>query len=264
MNIGKYQQFLRFIFGLMIFLLLFSGGLSRPLSATASTTANANAAAIYNLKDDFGQTLGLTGNILKLGQGNIVHGLCCADYDLKIAARAGQASVAEFFDGIKNNVRDRLRNWLGIEDSPDDIEFLLLNNNDQSSVINDNDGNDQASMSDDNFEKESNLFEKEPDSSESAPVPIVQNIYQNIYPEKEIQTIHTKEVHIKTETIVVDKNTKDAVEHILRQLDSDRPNYSLGQVFLCRRTLTPKPYASGILRALTLPWIGTAMPELTI
>ena len=36
MSIGKCQQFLRFIFGLMIFLLLFSGGLSRPLSAHAA------------------------------------------------------------------------------------------------------------------------------------------------------------------------------------------------------------------------------------
>ncbi|HNR81842.1 MAG TPA: hypothetical protein PKK37_05375, partial [Candidatus Pacearchaeota archaeon] len=70
------------------------------------------------------------------------------------------------------------------------------------------------------------------------------------YPEreiqtKEIQTIHTKEVQIKTETIVVDGGTKDTVEHISRQLDSDRPNYSLGQSFSLPSSLDAKTLRIG-------------------
>ena len=73
--------------------------------------------------------------------------------------------------------------------------------------------------------------------SENQPTPIV----QNIYPEKEIQTkevqtkeiqtIHTKEIQTQVNTVVADEGTKARVNQILRQMDSDRPNYSLGQSF---------------------------------
>jgi len=192
-------------------------------SFAADATAGAMASAVYNLGDAFGQTLGLTGEVLELGRGSVAHGLRRADYDLKIAARAGQASVAEFFDGVKNGTRDRLRRWLGIEDPQGE-------GGDQLSIINDND---------DDFSKGSDPFENVPAT-----------IVQNIYPEreiqtKEIQTIHTKEVQIKTETIVVDGGTKDTVEHISRQLDSDRPNYSLGQSFSLPSSLDAKTLRIG-------------------
>ncbi len=192
-------------------------------SFAADATAGAMASAVYNLGDAFGQTLGLTGEVLELGRGSVAHGLRRADYDLKIAARAGQASVAAFFDSVKNGTRDRLRRWLGIEDPQGE-------GGDQLSIINDND---------DDFSKGSDPFENVPAT-----------IVQNIYPEreiqtKEIQTIHTKEVQIKTETIVVDGGTKDTVEHISRQLDSDRPNYSLGQSFSLPSSLDAKTLRIG-------------------
>ena len=186
-------------------------------SSTADATAGALAAGVYNLGDAFGQTLGLAGDILELGRANVAYGLRRADYDLKITARAGRASVAEFFDDVNNGVRDRLRRWLGIEDSP---------GNDQLSM------NDQIS-NDQGFSEGLTLLEDQRvRPSENQPASIVQNIYpEREVQTKEIQTIHTKEVQTKTETIVVDGGTKDRVEHISRQMDSDRPNYSLGQSF---------------------------------
>jgi len=197
-------------------------------SFATDTAAGAIAAGVYNLGDAFGQTLGLAGDILELGRGNVAYGWRVADYDLKIAARAGQASVAAFFDGVKNGTRDRLRRWLGIEDSQ---------GGDQLSMINDND---------DDFSKGSDPFEKGSDPFENVPATIVQNVYpEREIQTKEIQTIHTKEVQIKTETIVVDGGTKDTVEHISRQLDSDRPNYSLGQVFSLPSSLDAKTLRIG-------------------
>jgi hypothetical protein len=199
-------------------------------SFATDTAGGAIAAGVYNLGDAFGQTLGLAGDILELGRGNVAYGWRVADYDLKIAARAGQASVAEFFDGVKNGARDRLRRWLGIEDPQGE-------GGDQLSIINDND---------DDFSKGSDPFEKGSDPFENVPATIVQNIYpEREIQTKEIQTIHTKEVQIKTETIVVDGGTKDTVEHISRQLDSDRPNYSLGQVFSLPSSLDAKTLRIG-------------------
>lgn len=203
----------------------------RGFSSTADATAGALAAGVYNLGDAFGQTLGLAGDILELGRANVAYGLRRADYDLKITARAGRASVAEFFDDVNNGVRDRLRRWLGIEDSP---------GNDQLSM------NDQIS-NDQGFSEGLTLLEDQrvrPSENQSP------TIVQNVYPEreiqtKEIQTVHTKEVQIKTETIVVDRSTKDTVEHISRQLDSDRPNYSLGQVFSLPPSLDAKTLRIG-------------------
>ena len=51
-------------------------------------------------------------------------------------------------------------------------------------------------------------------------------ITQIINPIKE--TIHT--LTTNTQTVIIDQDTKDQVARILRQLDSDRPNYSVGQV----------------------------------
>ena len=135
---------------------------------------------------------------------------------IEAVAGAGQASLASFFGGIKNHIRDTARRWLGIEDSP---------------------GNDQLSMngqiSNDQFSEGLTLLEDQRvRPSENQPAPIVQNIYpEKEIQTKEIQTIHTKEVQTKTETIIVDGGTKDRVEYISRQMDSDRPNYSLGQNF---------------------------------
>jgi len=61
-------------------------------------------------------------------------------------------------------------------------------------------------------------------------------IIQNINPTKEIQTkevqtIHTNTVTEHTNTVVVDEDTKNKVDLLLRQLDSDRPNYSVGQTY---------------------------------
>jgi len=199
-------------------------------SFATDTAAGAIAAGVYNLGDAFGQTLGLAGDILELGRGNVAYGWRVADYDLKIAARAGQASVAEFFDGVKNGTRDRLRRWLGIEDPQ---------GGDQLSMI--NDSNNQE------FSEGLTLLEDQRvRPSENQPATIVQNIYpEREIQTKEIQTIHTKEVQIKTETIVVDGGTKDTVEHISRQLDSDRPNYSLGQVFSLPSNLDAKTLRIG-------------------
>jgi len=50
-----------------------------------------------------------------------------------------------------------------------------------------------------------------------------------ISPTKEIQTIHT--VTNNTNTVIADQDLRDTVNRILRQLNSDRPDFSLGQVF---------------------------------
>jgi len=62
------------------------------------------------------------------------------------------------------------------------------------------------------------------------------HIIQNINPTKEIQTkeiqtVHTNTVTEHTNTVVVDEDTKNKVNLLLRQLDSDRPNYSVGQTY---------------------------------
>jgi len=186
-------------------------------SAAADAGARGVVGSAKDLGDAFGQTLGLAGDVLGTARSDVSHGLRRFDYNAKTAATTGKASLASFFGGIKNHIRDTARRWLGIEDSP---------GNDQLSM-NGQISNDQEFLEDDQRVR----------PSENQPVPIV----QNIYPEKEIQTrevqtkeiqtIHTKEVQTKTETIVVDGGTKDRVEYISRQMDSDRPNYSLGQSF---------------------------------
>jgi len=80
-----------------------------------------------------------------------------------------------------------------------------------------------------------------PDPSENNiiqdPVPSVQppaQIIQNINPTKEIQTkeIQTvKTIETKTNTVVADQDLRDQVTRLTRQLNSDRPNYSVGQSY---------------------------------
>jgi len=75
--------------------------------------------------------------------------------------------------------------------------------------------------------------ESHPLAANSNPNPA---IIQNINPTKEIQTkeiqtIHTNTVTEHTNTVVVDEDTKNKVNLLLRQLDSDRPNYSVGQAY---------------------------------
>jgi hypothetical protein len=73
----------------------------------------------------------------------------------------------------------------------------------------------------------------QPSSSEVGPMAAVREyaspIVQAIQPVKEIQTIRT--VTNNTVTVIVDESTKAKVEQLLRQLDSDRPNFSVGQSF---------------------------------
>ncbi|MFA6376545.1 MAG: hypothetical protein WCX69_04070, partial [Candidatus Paceibacterota bacterium] len=52
-------------------------------------------------------------------------------------------------------------------------------------------------------------------------------IVQNINPTREVQTIRT--INTNTNTVVVDTVTKNKVDQLLRQMNSDRPNYSTGQ-----------------------------------
>jgi len=59
-----------------------------------------------------------------------------------------------------------------------------------------------------------------------------------IQPTKEIQTIHT--VTNNTNTVVVDEDIKAKVNLLLRQLDSDRPSFSLGQSFTMPSNLSGK------------------------
>jgi len=59
-------------------------------------------------------------------------------------------------------------------------------------------------------------------------------IVQNINPTKEIQTkeIQTvKTIETKINTVVADQDLRDQVTRLMRQLDSDRPSYSIGQTF---------------------------------
>jgi len=68
--------------------------------------------------------------------------------------------------------------------------------------------------------------------SKSDPTHIIQNINPTKEIQtKEIQTIHTNTVTENTNTVVVDEDTKNKVNLLLRQLDSDRPNYSVGQTY---------------------------------
>jgi hypothetical protein len=61
--------------------------------------------------------------------------------------------------------------------------------------------------------------------SEKTPAPIT----QVVNPTKEIQTVRTVVEH--TNTVVVDEDTKNKVNQLARQLDSDRPNFSVGQSY---------------------------------
>jgi len=63
-------------------------------------------------------------------------------------------------------------------------------------------------------------------------------ITQIINPTKEIQTIHT--ITNNTNTVVVDTDTKNQVNQLLRQLNSDRPNYSTGQTVSLPTNLVSK------------------------
>jgi len=63
-------------------------------------------------------------------------------------------------------------------------------------------------------------------------------ITQIINPTKEIQTIHT--ISNNTNTVVVDTDTKNQVNQLLRQLNSDRPNYSTGQTVSLPANLVSK------------------------
>ncbi|MFA6376748.1 MAG: hypothetical protein WCX69_05095, partial [Candidatus Paceibacterota bacterium] len=64
-------------------------------------------------------------------------------------------------------------------------------------------------------------------SNNQSPAAAPAQIIQNINPTREIQTIHTVSNNINT--VVVDTVTKSRVDQLLRQMNSDRPNYSTGQ-----------------------------------
>ncbi|MFA6376447.1 MAG: hypothetical protein WCX69_03560, partial [Candidatus Paceibacterota bacterium] len=63
-----------------------------------------------------------------------------------------------------------------------------------------------------------------PISTQSEQQSVIQQI---INPTKEIQTIRT--VSTNTQTVVADQELRDQVARLLHQMDSDRPNYSVGQ-----------------------------------
>jgi len=64
-----------------------------------------------------------------------------------------------------------------------------------------------------------------------------------IQPTKEIQTIHT--VTNNTETVVADEDLRVKVNQIIRQLDSDRPSFSLGQSYTLPSGLTARTLGIG-------------------
>ncbi|MFZ3074315.1 MAG: NYN domain-containing protein, partial [Minisyncoccales bacterium] len=138
-------------------------------------------------------------------------------------AQAGQASLFSFFDRVKNNIRSAVRNWLGIVDTE------LVQN-----IQSDQTYNDRGTASD------SAGILSQPEQSLSAQ--IIQNNdsvkesgnpQSSGYVQKEIQIIHTNTVvnNTNTNTVIADQETKNRLNQLLRQMDSDRPNYSLGQSF---------------------------------
>jgi len=130
------------------------------------------------------------------------------------SSQAGQASLFSFFDGVKNNLRDTVRGWLGIAPAVDS-KSAAQNQETQNSGAGDKNGLTPALAGDRPF----------------LPPATSSIVTQIINPAKETQTIRTNTVTNNTNTVIVDQDTKNKVSQLLRQLNSDRINYSAGQVY---------------------------------
>jgi hypothetical protein len=139
---------------------------------------------------------------------------------LATSARTGQASLASFFEGMENSVRGTVLGWLGITETRK--EQTTTSGEPRET------GGEQTSAKPadvaEGQEPEVQLSQVETDR-----IAVESQIVQAIQPVKEIQTIRT--VTNNTVAVIVDESTKAKVEQLLRQMDSDRPNFSVGQSF---------------------------------
>lgn len=151
--------------------------------------------------------------------------------DLSFAAQnAAPASIA--------NAWQKITCFFGFGCPANDNLSIINDTNNQLSVINDkSDTNDKLSIINDSANNDQLSL-----INDTSPT---QAVIQNIYPEreiqtKEVQTVHTKEIQTQyqTNTVIVDQEIKDKVNLLLRQMDSDRPGYSLGQTFTLPKNLS--------------------------
>lgn len=143
----------------------------------------------------------------------------------------GQAGLAEAFAGIKcffgfgcpvENIENSGKNVK----SENSERSIIKNDKDENSAENENSLQTQTQL------QSKGVISHSQSETESLTIakqykPRETQIIQNIYPAKEIQTIHT--VTNNTNTVIADEDIKNKVNQLIRQLDSDRPNFSVGQ-----------------------------------
>jgi len=178
----------------------------------------------------------ITPNIIQASLiGNFTEGAKIAVTEVipGISAAFSQASLASFWQGVTC--------FFGINCSTVATQSPNTNNqasnNNQSS--NDQIKNDQPSVIAGKSQEKNHEVIPSKDANvqnlmvnDQSPAQIIQNINPTKEIQtKEIQTIHTNTITEHTNTVVVDEDTKNKVNLLLRQLDSDRPNYSVGQTY---------------------------------
>jgi len=137
------------------------------------------------------------------------------------SAKLGQASLFSFFDRAKNNIRGTVRRWLGTEQIINQMGDFQLSINEIKEKQQDIDSiSDQTPPAASRSEESDQIIEI------NANLPASDYSRGNVQPVKEVQTIHT----VTNTNFIVDEETKAKVNQLLRQLDSDRPNFSVGQV----------------------------------
>ncbi len=135
-------------------------------------------------------------------------------------ANAGKASIFSFANGLARTVRDIVRGWLGIVDPAAVVKTPTVSQSAPSKAAPEAVGAGSPKTENSQPADTGSTGAK----TNNGNVTVVNNNNNTYYqPVKEV---------LSTNTLVqVDQETKDRVNLILKQLNPDRPNFSLGQTF---------------------------------
>jgi len=139
---------------------------------------------------------------------------------------ASRASLVSLLGGVNNAIRDSVLGWLGIKTQPSAITVASTTQ-------------PMAAVSASNLifisvGGQSSTGENQTSAQTAVNPPVINNYYQPI---KEVKTVNT------VQTVIADQETKNQVAAMLTLLNSDRPNFSLGQPTIIPSNLATKTLA---------------------
>jgi len=167
--------------------------------------------------------------------------LCCIALPTRVGAFSlsdGLASIASFWQGVTCffgiNCPAVTTQIPSASNQVSDNNQYLNENTNKAIITGDTNNNASAIDKDQTSVPPAAGYAEDRPSNADTNTNTNPTIVQNINPTKEIQTkeIQTvKTIETKINTVVADQDLRDQVTRLMRQLDSDRPSYSIGQTF---------------------------------